>query len=75
MNNPKLKGNRPNLGVQLVGMTSRKLPGASGLIAPSAMRTARTTNEEKMPRREVRERRRRGRKVVGRRLFKRGARQ
>lgn len=68
INSPKLSGNRFHLGQMLVGITWTKLPGASCLTAPSVMRTARRTKEDMMPIREVRERMRRGRKVVGRRL-------
>ena len=68
MSNPKLSGNRLHRGAKLVGITSHKLPGASRLMVPSAMMTARRTNEDMIPRREVRERIRSGRNVVGTRL-------
>jgi hypothetical protein len=68
ISNPKLSGNRCQRGPILVGITSHKLPGASRLMVPSAMMTARRTNEDMIPRREVRERMRSGRNVVGTRL-------
>lgn len=63
---PKLSGNLGHLGVKSVGMGSHKLPGLWRLITPSVRRTKRRTKDETIPTRDVRERNRRGRKVVGR---------
>lgn len=68
MSKPKLSGNLRHRGDQLVGMTSQRLPGAFRLMLPSAMMTASKMKEDMIPRRDVKERIRRGRKVVGTRL-------
>lgn len=68
INKPKLMGNRRHRGARLVGMTCQRLPGASRLMLPSARRTASRTKDDMMPRSEVRDRIRSGRKVVGTRL-------
>lgn len=54
-------GKRPQRGTTLVAIGSQKLPGAVFLMRPSVMRTARSTTDDMMPRRDVRERTRRGR--------------
>lgn len=70
MTNPKLNGNLFQFGSKLVSIGSHKLPGADRFKEPSAMMTARRTIEDRIPMREVRDKSRRGRKVVGTRLFR-----
>lgn len=71
MNNPKLNGNLLHRGPTVVCIGSHKLPGEVCLIHPSEMRTRRRVILDNIPRREVRDRNRSGRKVVGRILQKR----
>ena len=63
---PKLRGNLDHLGPASVGIGYHKLPGLDGLMVPSVTRTIRSMNEEMIPTREVMERKRSGRNVVGR---------
>jgi hypothetical protein len=65
MKSPKLRGSLAHLGLQAVGIGICRLPGLTLLMDPSAMRTQRRVKEERMPRRDVMERNRRGRNVVG----------
>lgn len=52
-----------------MGAGSRSEPGASALVVPSMRMIAMRRNEERVERSEGRERRRRGRRAVGRMLW------
>lgn len=63
--NPRQSGNFFQSGSQFVFIGCHKLPGAVVLIVPSAMITDKSTIDDKIPKREVKDSSRRGRKVVG----------
>lgn len=67
---PKLSGNLDHRGPKSVCIGWLKLPGLSILIAPSATRTTSSMTLDAMPMSEVSERKRKGRKVVGRMMKK-----